>query len=410
MSKAGFQYPIWREKLDFVALTPLTNGDIVSVRHLVPISRNEFSFAIGKRSPAAQMDPKAQRLAPHLTIARTPGTTLTMISPQVIQELLTVRQVLHYLPASPKTEKGWTAHEQQLFWDALSKFPQGPWTTIAEFIGTKSTRQAMTHGQKLRQKLNRWRKRLRRTPAAALVLSDADGDAERDFAATLALTSVMMTSSVMPPAMMQNASPVETSMAMAWSMAMPTLMTAAASGATTPSSFSNQGVQVDDVAVLSPVKTSSRASNPSFNYSAMMTSAGSSLPTNVLSQVDADYTEFFMASLPFASSGTTTFTSSAQPTMSSISMSSSGFSRTVNTMASTTPTPTVPASFVSSERLSGTHHLQQQPRHAAHTQASRRTAPRATPTAAASTLFTDDVHYVLPQAMVDDLADVLWDY
>uniref|UniRef100_K3WDQ8 Myb-like domain-containing protein n=1 Tax=Globisporangium ultimum (strain ATCC 200006 / CBS 805.95 / DAOM BR144) TaxID=431595 RepID=K3WDQ8_GLOUD len=330
-----------------------------------------------------------------------------MISPQVIQELLTVRQVLHYLPASPKTEKGWTAHEQQLFWDALSKFPQGPWTTIAEFIGTKSTRQAMTHGQKLRQKLNRWRKRLRRTPAAALALSDAD--TEDDLAATLALTSVMMTSSVIPPAMMQNTSPVETSMAMAWSMAMPTMMTTATSGTTTSSSFSTQGVQVDDVSVLSPAKTSSRASNPSFNYSTMTTCAGLSLPADVLSQVDADYTEFFMASLPFASSGTTTFASSAQSPLSSISMSSSGFNRTIDTMASTTPTPTVPSSFVSSGRLAGTHHFDhQQPRHAAYTQASRRAAPRSTPSA--STLFINDVHYVLPQAMVDDLTDVLWDY
>ncbi|TYZ67769.1 hypothetical protein PybrP1_013091 [[Pythium] brassicae (nom. inval.)] len=109
-----------------------------------------------------------------------------MISPHVIHELLTVRQVLHYLPASPKTEKGWTAREQQLFWEALTQFPQGPWTTIAEFIGTKSTRQAMTHGQKLRQKLNRWRKRLRRTPAAAAALAEdpqlLDDDHDHDGA------------------------------------------------------------------------------------------------------------------------------------------------------------------------------------------------------------------------------------
>ncbi|RLN14033.1 hypothetical protein BBJ28_00007562 [Nothophytophthora sp. Chile5] len=93
-----------------------------------------------------------------------------MISPEVMQELLSVRQVLNFLPTSPSTEKGWTRHESQLFWVALIKYPQGPWTAIAEFIGSKSTRQAMTHGQKLRQKLKRWNKRLRRNPAVSSLL------------------------------------------------------------------------------------------------------------------------------------------------------------------------------------------------------------------------------------------------
>ncbi|KAG6579796.1 uncharacterized protein IUM83_11419 [Phytophthora cinnamomi] len=87
-----------------------------------------------------------------------------MISPEVMQELLAVRQVLHYLPESQSTEKGWTPHEQQLFWIALTTYPQGPWTAIAEYIGTKTTRQAMTHAQKLRQKLKRWNTRLRSNP------------------------------------------------------------------------------------------------------------------------------------------------------------------------------------------------------------------------------------------------------
>ncbi|KAE8961541.1 hypothetical protein PR003_g30780 [Phytophthora rubi] len=95
-----------------------------------------------------------------------------MISPEVMKELLSVRQVLHYLPASLSTDKGWTVEESQLFWMALIQYPQGPWTTIAEFIGTKSTRQAMTHGQKLRQKLKRWNKRLRRNPAMGLLMDE----------------------------------------------------------------------------------------------------------------------------------------------------------------------------------------------------------------------------------------------
>ncbi|KAF1773627.1 hypothetical protein GQ600_18798 [Phytophthora cactorum] len=72
-----------------------------------------------------------------------------MISPEVMQELLSVRQVLHYLPESAPSDKGWTEHEQHLFWSA---------------------RQAMTHGQKLRQKLRRWNERLRSNPTASMLM------------------------------------------------------------------------------------------------------------------------------------------------------------------------------------------------------------------------------------------------
>ncbi|RLN14039.1 hypothetical protein BBJ28_00007561 [Nothophytophthora sp. Chile5] len=111
-----------------------------------------------------------------------------MISPEVMQELLSVRQVLHYLPATPSTEKGWTPHEQQLFWVALTMYPQGPWTVIAEYIGTKSTRQAMTHGQKLRQKLKRWNNRLRRNPAASSLMDGVTVNTSADIAITADIT------------------------------------------------------------------------------------------------------------------------------------------------------------------------------------------------------------------------------
>ncbi|KAL3656377.1 hypothetical protein V7S43_018751 [Phytophthora oleae] len=94
-----------------------------------------------------------------------------MISKKVHDELMSVRRVLHYLPVSPSTEYGWTPHERQLFWAALDRFPRGPWTVIAESIGTKSTRQAMTHGQKLRQKLKRWFSRLHRNPTARSLMN-----------------------------------------------------------------------------------------------------------------------------------------------------------------------------------------------------------------------------------------------
>ncbi|KAG7391608.1 hypothetical protein PHYPSEUDO_004110 [Phytophthora pseudosyringae] len=96
-----------------------------------------------------------------------------MISKKVHDELMSVRRVLQYLPVSPSTEYGWTPHERQLFWVALDRFPRGPWTAIAEFIGTKSTRQAMTHGQKMRQKLQRWVTRLQRNPNARSLMDGA---------------------------------------------------------------------------------------------------------------------------------------------------------------------------------------------------------------------------------------------
>ncbi|RLN98298.1 hypothetical protein BBJ28_00021754 [Nothophytophthora sp. Chile5] len=127
-----------------------------------------------------------------------------MISPEVMQELLSVRKVLHYLPATASTEKGWTPHEQQLFWVALTKFPQGPWTAIAEYIGTKTTRQAMTHAQKLRQKLKRWNKRLRRNPTVSSLMDGvtvtADGDVavSANVAAGASMPSTDTAASVIP--------------------------------------------------------------------------------------------------------------------------------------------------------------------------------------------------------------------
>ncbi|GMF54166.1 unnamed protein product [Phytophthora fragariaefolia] len=113
-----------------------------------------------------------------------------MISPEVMQELLSVRQVLHYLPESTSTEKGWTEHEQHLFWVALAQHPQGPWTTIAEFIGTKSARQTMTHGQKLRQKLKRWNERLRSNPTASMLMDGIDISTSANIEVTTLTTPV----------------------------------------------------------------------------------------------------------------------------------------------------------------------------------------------------------------------------
>ncbi|TMW65459.1 hypothetical protein Poli38472_008101 [Pythium oligandrum] len=49
----------------------------------------------------------------------------------------------------------WTREEHERFLQGLEQFPQGPWKQIAELVGTKTTRQTMTHAQKYRQKIER---------------------------------------------------------------------------------------------------------------------------------------------------------------------------------------------------------------------------------------------------------------
>ncbi|KAF1773661.1 Myb domain [Phytophthora cactorum] len=57
--------------------------------------------------------------------------------------------------------KMWTQEEHEKFLEAMEKYPAGPWKVIAAYIGTKTTRQTMTHAQKYRQKISRWRRGLR---------------------------------------------------------------------------------------------------------------------------------------------------------------------------------------------------------------------------------------------------------
>lgn len=55
----------------------------------------------------------------------------------------------------------WTPGEHARFLEAVELYPHGPWKLVAAYIGTRSTRQAMTHAQKYRQKLERRRRGLR---------------------------------------------------------------------------------------------------------------------------------------------------------------------------------------------------------------------------------------------------------
>lgn len=56
---------------------------------------------------------------------------------------------------SREGEGVWTAGEHARFLEAVELYPHGPWKLMAAYIGTRSTRQAMTHAQKYRQKLER---------------------------------------------------------------------------------------------------------------------------------------------------------------------------------------------------------------------------------------------------------------
>lgn len=49
----------------------------------------------------------------------------------------------------------WSEDEHRRFLEAMDKFPKGPWKAIAEYIGTRSVRQAQTHAQQHHEKIAR---------------------------------------------------------------------------------------------------------------------------------------------------------------------------------------------------------------------------------------------------------------
>ncbi|KAL3667673.1 hypothetical protein V7S43_007226 [Phytophthora oleae] len=52
----------------------------------------------------------------------------------------------------------WTPQEHDRFLEAFERYPSGPWKAIAAHIGTRTTRQTMTHAQKYREKIARRQK------------------------------------------------------------------------------------------------------------------------------------------------------------------------------------------------------------------------------------------------------------
>ncbi|ETO61236.1 hypothetical protein F444_20716 [Phytophthora nicotianae P1976] len=58
-------------------------------------------------------------------------------------------------PPSERSLLLWTTDEHERFLEGLELYPSGPWKVIADHVGTRTTRQTMTHAQKYRQKIER---------------------------------------------------------------------------------------------------------------------------------------------------------------------------------------------------------------------------------------------------------------
>ncbi|GLE02840.1 hypothetical protein PINS_up011704 [Pythium insidiosum] len=79
-------------------------------------------------------------------------------------------QVIRLPPAPVSAVKGptkrqgrpWTHDEHERFLQGLEMFPTGPWTRIAQHVGTRTTRQTMTHAQKYRQRIARQERAMQR--------------------------------------------------------------------------------------------------------------------------------------------------------------------------------------------------------------------------------------------------------
>ncbi|KAF0686295.1 Aste57867_21901 [Aphanomyces stellatus] len=67
-------------------------------------------------------------------------------------------------PAQPGVGK-WTREEHQRYLQAIKIYPQGPWQSVANYVGTRSARQTQTHAQKYREKVSRRKRGLLRKRA-----------------------------------------------------------------------------------------------------------------------------------------------------------------------------------------------------------------------------------------------------
>lgn len=92
----------------------------------------------------------------------------------------------------PQRGLGWSDDEHERFLRGLENFPTGPWKAIATFVGTRTTRQVMTHAQKYRQKIARRQRGLqtqstRKQASSGKSCGDDDNEAmDTPFTTTMA--------------------------------------------------------------------------------------------------------------------------------------------------------------------------------------------------------------------------------
>ncbi|OWZ04215.1 Myb domain-contaning protein [Phytophthora megakarya] len=81
-------------------------------------------------------------------------------------------------PPSERSRQLWTTDEHDRFLEALELYPSGPWKIIADHVGTRTTRQTMTHAQKYRQKIERRKLKENRDSIGSLSESSQDAAGE----------------------------------------------------------------------------------------------------------------------------------------------------------------------------------------------------------------------------------------
>ncbi|KAK1944284.1 Myb-like protein J [Phytophthora citrophthora] len=80
---------------------------------------------------------------------------------------------------NPPTERCrllWTIEEHDRFLYGLELYPSGPWKAIAEYIGTRTARQTMTHAQKYREKIERRKLKTRKESISSSGESSSSDD------------------------------------------------------------------------------------------------------------------------------------------------------------------------------------------------------------------------------------------
>ncbi|KAE9019606.1 hypothetical protein PR003_g13294 [Phytophthora rubi] len=94
-------------------------------------------------------------------------------------------RVAHKTRSAAEKNKGkaWTREEHERFLLALDVFPSGPWKAIADYVGTKDSRQTMTHAQKYRQKHERQQRGLRNSNKTKKTKKQATQNATADASA-----------------------------------------------------------------------------------------------------------------------------------------------------------------------------------------------------------------------------------